>query len=150
MPDLSLSIDLCWLREIYRHSRAKLGTKLWNHACRLRVCQLVDSRPPHRLADEFLLRFIAGDFRRAMVNGDGDFHRANAEAADALKESGNDFFERMSIQLQALLIWGELRWELWRCPTTSQVIGRLEEALGKSLPKRQKERVRETLASILG
>jgi hypothetical protein len=138
--------QLRWLVELHQHSKAKLKTKVWNLAAHLGVWRIVRTGLPPELAKEPLLVEIAKGFERVLAaSGNGGFLRDVAEASDALEKG--DFFKKLNIQTQALIIHEELRQERGRPPTTHQVLKRLEEILG-TLSERQQDRVQEAVAPL--
>ncbi len=135
-----------WLRAIHKHSIAKLKDGgVWNLAARRSILRMVGDNS-NELASEPLLISIAREFDQSLVNGNGDFLRAVARADDALER--DDFFEKLNIQTQSLLIYEELCQALEKRPTTQQVLKRLKETLKTPPDKRQEDRAMEALVPL--
>ena len=123
-----------------------LQGKVWDRAARLGIWRMVKAGH-HELASESLVVGIAQEFEQALAASEnGDFLRDVADASDALEKG--DFFEKLNIETQALLIHDELRQELEHDPTWQQTLKRLQEILGIVLDKRQQQRARKALAAL--
>jgi hypothetical protein len=134
-----------WLKELHKHSKAKLKTKRWDLASRLKIWRMVHTESGE-LARSPLLIAIAKEFQQTLVAGNGDFFRAVAEASDALEQ--DDFFGKLNVETQAFTIYEELWRETGKQPSSNQVLKQLEEVLKVPLDKRQQNRARKALAPV--
>ena len=135
-----------WLKQIHKYATRRLKMKVWDLAARRSIWRMVRNNSIPELASEPILISIAREFDQSLDDGNGDFLRDVADASDALNKG--DFFEKLNIQTQALLICEELRQELGHPPNDFQVRMALEKILGSPVIGQQWKRVREALAPL--
>lgn len=157
--------EVCWLQEFNRSFEPKTKTVFWTLIIGLKICRMLDRGEDAQFP--FLIRRIfeekARQFRqwrdvameKATRTGDIGFLVAFESAAEALKKEKDDpkfFFRRLTVHIQALLIYEELWQQDGAPPDDEKVLRRMDElgCFDKARTKsgRQKDKTQQRKRAI--